>query len=84
MHDIEKIYLTLGVADLATAESYLQIEGRAEILEDAATKKAIWYDHLGNIFSGPDDPNYCVGKVTPYRIEYNTMNPDEPVEVWKL
>lgn len=78
-----EVHLTLGVADMASAESYIQIEGRAEILHDAETKKAIWYDHLANIFSGPDDPKFCVGKVIPYRIEYNTMDPAKAVEVWE-
>jgi len=59
-----------GVTDMGTAESYLQIQGRVEILTDEATKKMVWNDHLESYFSGPDDPDYCVCKITPYRIEY--------------
>jgi general stress protein 26 len=68
---------------METAESYLQIQGRAEILTDEETKKAVWNDHLKNIFSGPDDPNYCVCKITPYRIEYQGMGMVPP-EVWEV
>ncbi|UCF94354.1 MAG: pyridoxamine 5'-phosphate oxidase family protein [Desulfobacterales bacterium] len=77
-----EVHLVLGVADLQTAVSWLQIQGRAVILDDPATKQAVWYDRLNPIFSGPDDPNYVVGKVTPYRIEYYMMNKREP-EVWE-
>lgn len=37
---------------------------------------------LQNIFSGPDDPNYAVCKITPYRIEYQSMSMVPP-EVWE-
>ncbi len=68
-----EVHLTVGITTMETAESYLQIQGRAEILTDAATKKMVWFAPLENIFSGPDDPNYCVLKITPYHIEYQTM-----------
>jgi len=77
-----EVHLTLGVTELQSAVSWLQIQGRAEILEDAEIKKALWYDMLEPIFSGPDDPNYVVCKVIPYRIEFYSMNRREP-EVWQ-
>ena len=77
-----EVHLVLGVSDPQTAVSWLQVQGRAEIFENAETKKDIWYDLLGSIFSGPDDPNYVVCKVTPIRIEYYTMNVPKP-EIWQ-
>lgn len=79
---IPEVHLTVGVTSVETAESYLQVQGRAEILTDEETKKARWYDHLKGIFSGPEDPNYCVCKITPYRIEYQGMGM-VPAEVWE-
>lgn len=78
-----EVHLTLGVTDVETAESYLQVQGKAVILTDRLTKQAVWYDHLANIFSGPDDPNYCVCRVTPYRIEYTHTVPGEAPEIWE-
>jgi general stress protein 26 len=78
-----EVHLTIGVSTPETAESYLQVQGRAEILTDEKTKKAVWSDHLKGIFSGPDDPNYCVCKITPYRIEYHKMVPGASPEVWE-
>ena len=77
-----EVHLVLGVSDPQTAVSWLQVQGRAELLQDDETKKAVWFDHLSSIFSGPDDPNYVVCKVTPYRIEYFMMNMPRP-EVWE-
>ncbi len=77
-----EVHLTTGVATMETAESYLQIQGRAEILTDDRSKKTVWFDHLKNVFSGPDDPNYVVCKITPYRIEYQSMGMVPP-EVWE-
>lgn len=77
-----EVHLTTGVTSMESAVSYLQIQGRAEILTDDKTKKAVWFDHLKGIFSGPDDPNYCVCKIKPYRIEYQGMGMMPP-EVWE-
>ncbi len=76
-----EVHLTTGAKDMETAETWLQVQARAEILTDAAAKKAMWTDYLKNIFSGPDDPNYVVCKITPYRIEYCKMD-RSPAEVW--
>jgi general stress protein 26 len=80
--DNPEVHLVLGVADPDTATSWLQVQGRAEILEDVDTKNAVWYDFLNSIFSGPDDPNYAVCKVKPYRIEFFLMNMTKP-EIWE-
>ena len=80
--DNPEVHLTLGVEDMQKAVSWLQVEGRAEILEDIETKKAVWYDMLEPIFAGPDDPNYVVCKIAPYRIEYYAMNKKEP-DIWE-
>jgi general stress protein 26 len=61
---------------------YLQIQARAEILTDQETKKAVWSDYLANIFSGPDDANYVVARITPYRIEWQPGG-SLPPEVWE-
>ena len=77
-----EVHLTLGITDPQTAVSWLQIQGRAELFEDAETRNAVWYDLLNSIFSGPDDPNYVVCKIMPYRIEYYMMNMPKP-EIWE-
>ena len=77
------VHVTLASGDMENPGPYLQIEGRAEMLTDAETKQAVWYDMLGKIFQGPDDPMYIVCKVTPQRIEYTLPVPGKPPQVWQ-
>ena len=76
-----EVHLTCGVTDPETAQYYLQIEGKAEVVTDGPERTAFWSDGLKAYFSGPDDPNYALLVVKPYRIELCPpmgMN----VEVW--
>jgi len=77
------VHLNGGVSTMETAESYVQVEGKAEVLTDAATKQSAWNDMLKPYFTGPDDPNFCVVKVTPSRIEFWGMTPGRTPEVWE-
>ena len=77
-----EVHLTCGVTDLATAQTYLQIQGKAELSTDKAEREAFWNDYLTRYFKGPDDPNYGIIIVKPYRIELCTMGNFKP-EVWK-
>lgn len=76
------VHVTLGVRDLPSAVDYLQIEGTAEVLTDAESRRRMWTEEQSAYFSGPDDPNYAVIRITPTRIEYQTMTAMSP-EVWE-
>ena len=76
-----EVHLTCGVTTPESADSYLQIQGRAEVITEEAERRAYWKEELKRYFSGPDDPNYCVVKIAPYRIEYMAPGALEP-EVW--
>jgi len=78
-----EVHLTTGITDPKIPMPYLQIQGRAQILTDGDTKKAVWSDYLSNIFSGPDDPNYVVCRIVPYRIEWQGSEAPSP-QVWEV
>ena len=76
-----EVHLTCGVTDPTQMAPYLQIEGRAELSNDAKERHGFWSDMLAPIFEGPDDPNYGIIIITPYRIE--CCNPGSfTAEVW--
>lgn len=75
------VHLTCGVTSLQEMKPYLQIQGRARISNDKDERQAFWNDMLEPIFSGPDDPNYQLIVVEPYRIEYCKSGSYTP-EVW--
>ena len=76
-----EVHVTLGVNDPSSMTPYLQIQGRARFSTEAAERHGFWSEMLANYFSGPDDPNYGVVIVTPYRIELAQAGVPEP-GVW--
>jgi len=76
-----EVHVTLGVSNPANMTPYLQIQGRARFSTEASERHGFWSEMLANYFSGPDDPNYGVVVVTPYRIELANAGVPTP-EVW--
>ena len=76
-----EIHLTCGVTDPAKMAPYLQIQARAELTTEEAERHGFWSDMLAPIFEGPDDPNYGVLIMKPYRVEVCEPGSMEP-EVW--
>ncbi len=77
-----EVHLTAGADNLQSTEPYVQVQGRAEVLTDQVVRQAFWQEEFKTYFTGPDDPNFAVVKITPYRIEYQTMEEMNP-EVWE-
>ncbi|MDP8258319.1 MAG: pyridoxamine 5'-phosphate oxidase family protein [Candidatus Aadella gelida] len=58
---------------------YVNVNGQAEILTDKESKEKCWCEMLEQFFSGPDDPNYVVIRITPGSIEYMEHGAHEPI-----
>lgn len=55
-------------------QTNVSISGTAEIVTDERLRRKFWRDGFGFFFpGGPSDPDYCLLKITPKRIEY--LNP---------
>lgn len=65
-----EVHLTCGVTDPSILKPYLQIQGKATLINDSKAKHALWGPGMEKIYKGPDDENYGVIRVVPYRIEY--------------
>ena len=76
-----EVHITCGITDPTGMKPYLQVQGRAHFSTDPEEKSAFWNPTLEPIFSGPDDPNYGVMIVEPYRIEFCTPGSLEP-QTW--
>ena len=73
------VHVTLGGRRDDMNHPYANIAATAQVLTDDASKKRIWSEGLKAYFSGPDDPNLVVLKMTPLLIEYMSpgkMMPD--------
>ncbi len=73
-----EVHLNCGVTDPADMKPYLQIQGRARLDVSEEARHGFWNETLSDIFQGPDDPNYGVIEVVPYRIEYWAPGSFEP------
>ena len=55
-------------------QTYVSIMGKAEILTDSRLKKKFWQDAFDFFWpDGPSNPDYCLLKITPTKVEY--LNP---------
>ena len=77
-----EVHLTCGVSDPRNVDTFLQIQGRARFTTDRGERESFWDPHLENIFEGPNDPEYGVILITPYRIEVWKEGISEP-DVWE-
>ena len=62
-----------GSVCLGSSEHNITLVGALEILTDPAIKKEMWYDAIGEMFSGPDDPEYCVIRFNTERYNLRTL-----------
>lgn len=76
-----EVHLTCGVTGPADMKPYLQIQGQAEFISKPAERHGFWKESFNSYFQGPDDPNYGVVVIKPYRIELCSPGSPEP-EVW--
>ena len=76
-----EVHLTCGITDPQEMTPYMQIQATARLDTGKEARHGFWTEMLANIFDGPDDPNYSVLVMTPYRIEFCTPGTYEP-EIW--
>lgn len=72
VQDIEtnpNVHILLGYSFDGLGDEYIELEGTATIHQDQVMKDRLWNDHLKPWFSGPQDPNYIVLKITPDNIQ---------------
>jgi len=77
-----EVHLTCGATDPRNVDRFLQVQGRAEFTTTQAERDSFWDPHLSNIFEGPNDPEYGVIRIIPYRIEVWKEGSSTP-EVWE-
>ncbi len=79
----DNVHAALGADPACWQKPYINMAGKAEILIDPEVKKKYWNDMLSQFFTGPDDPNYVVIKITPKVIEYMCADTTQP-EIYEV
>ncbi len=73
VEQIEKnsnVNIILGGDEQNFKDPHVNIQATAQVCTDLETKKKHWDEHLEIFFSGPEDPNFSVIKISPQVIEY--------------
>ena len=78
-----EVHLTCGSTDSDHPGSYFRIEGRAVISTEPADRRLAWNDRLAKWFEDPDDPNYAVVQIAPYRIAALPIGGGPDPQVWE-
>jgi general stress protein 26 len=76
IRDIRKNPNVSVFVDDPNDQTNASIIGKAQIITDGKLKKKFWQEPFGFFFpAGPTDPDYCLLKIIPKKIEY--LNPGQ-------
>ncbi len=74
-------HILIGYDGRGLGDEFLEIEGTVTISDDERAKKKIWNEHLEHWFSGPEDANLAILKVTPNAIRLMNKKGEEPTTI---
>ena len=66
------VHVIIGGDQEHFKDPHINIQATAQVLTDLETKKKYWCEHLEIFFSGPEDPDFSVIKISPQVIEYTS------------
>ena len=71
-------HILIGYEGEGFGDDFLEIQGTVTISSDETMKEKVWNKMLKPWFSGPEDPNLVVLKVTPETIRLMNKKGEEP------
>ena len=74
-------HILIGYEGEGVGDEFLEIEGTVTISSDEKMKEKIWNKHMKPWFSGPEDPNLVILKVSPDSIRLMNKKGEEPKEI---
>ena len=74
-------HILIGYEGKGMGDEYLEIEGTVTISDDESVKEKVWNKHLEPWFSGPEDSNLIILKISPDSIRLMNKEGEEPKEI---
>jgi general stress protein 26 len=74
-------HILIGYEGKGMGDEYLEIEGTVSISDDESVKEKVWNKHMKPWFSGPEDPDLVILKVSPVSIRLMNKKGEEPKEI---
>lgn len=74
-------HLLIGYEGKGMGDAYLEIEGTVSISDDESMKEKVWNKYMKAWFSGPEDPNLVILKISPDAVRLMNKKGVDPIEV---
>lgn len=83
-HKVEEVqknpntHILIGYEGKGLGDSFLEIEGTVEESDEENLKEKVWNADLKGWFTGPDDPDLTILKITPTQVRVMNTKGEEP------
>ena len=74
-------HILIGYEGKGMGDEYLEIEGKVSISDDESIKEKVWNKHMKSWFSGPEDPDLVILKISPETIRLMNKKGEQAKEV---
>lgn len=74
-------HILIGYEGEGMGDEYLEIAGTVSISDDESMKEKVWNEHMKPYFSGPEDPDLVILKISPDAMRVMNKKGEEPKEV---
>lgn len=74
-------HILIGYDGEGYDDAYLEIMGTVKVADDESLKEKVWNEHMKPWFSGPEDPNLVILKVTPDSMRLMNKKGQEPQDI---
>jgi general stress protein 26 len=78
LEDNPYTHILIGYDGEGVGDEFLEIEGTVTISDDLSIKENVWNEHMRPWFTGPEDPNLVILKVSPDSIRLMNKKGEEP------
>jgi general stress protein 26 len=74
-------HILIGYEGEGFGDEYLEIMGTVTISDEESMKEKVWNEHMKPYFSGPDDPELVILKITPESMRLMNKKGEEPQDI---
>ena len=74
-------HILIGYEGEGFGDEYLEIMGTATISDEESVKEKVWNEQMKPYFTGPDDPELVILKITPDSMRLMNKKGEEPQDI---
>lgn len=74
-------HILIGYEGEGFGDAYLEIMGTVTISDEERLKEKVWNEHMKPYFTGPEDPELVILKITPESMRLMNKKGEEPQDI---